>query len=64
MKEENNNPLRPLEMPMFPMKFIDDNETKNMKLEEYRKFYGRKYNRLDQRNHTIDMNATTRTVQR
>ena len=51
-------------MPMFPMKFIDDHETKNMKLEEYRRFYGRKYNRLDQRNHTIDMNATTRTVQR
>lgn len=51
-------------MPFFPMKYIDGYEVKNLKLEQYKKFYGRKYNRLDQRNHTIDMNATARTTQK
>jgi hypothetical protein len=46
------------------MKFIDNHEAKNLKLEEYRKFYGHKYNRLDQRNHTIDMNATAKSTQK
>lgn len=56
--------VKPMEMPIFPMKFKDFGHTQdlhNYKLEDYRKHFGRRYSRLEQTSQTIDLNTTVRT---
>ena len=47
------------EMPMFPMKGIEGFDMKNLKLNEFKKHYGRGYSRMSQ-TQTIDVKPSAR----
>lgn len=53
-KEEVKNQNKALEIPMFPMKPIEGFDKKNLKLDEFKKHYGKRYERMD-KIQTIDI---------
>jgi len=60
-REESLRALRPLDIPTFYMKNMEDYEVKRMKMEDFKKKFGRGYSRLG--NQTMEPTSYQKTIE-